>query len=63
MYARHVCKLHTIFRYGKKLKKHIIENFTETEQYNKFADAVYGEEQVELEGWLASLSDDIQVHE
>jgi glycosyltransferase involved in cell wall biosynthesis len=51
------------FGMAKKLKKHIIENFTETEQYNKFADAVYGEEQVELEGWLASLSDDIQVHE
>ena len=48
---------------ARKLKKHIIENFTETKQYSKFADAVYGEEQVELEGWLASLSDDIQVHE
>ena len=48
---------------AKKLKKHIIENFTEKDQYSKFADAVYGEEQVELEGWLASLSDDIQVHE
>ena len=48
---------------AKKLKKHIIENFTEKEQYTRFANAVIGEEESELEDWLTSFADELQVHE
>jgi|10_taG_2_1085330.scaffolds.fasta_scaffold00761_7 hypothetical protein len=48
---------------AKKLKKHIIKNFTEAQQYNKFVDAVLGDEELELEEWLSSFSEELQVHE
>ena len=38
-----------------KLKKHLIENFTEEQQYAAFADHVYKEEAFEIEEWLTQL--------
>tara|TARA_R100001015_G_scaffold18589_2_gene12151 strand:- start:250 stop:1512 length:1263 start_codon:yes stop_codon:yes gene_type:complete len=40
---------------ANKLKKHLIENFTEEEQYAAFADHVYKEEAFEIEEWLTQL--------
>ena len=42
------------------LKKYILNNFKEEDMYAKFADAVYKEEEQEMEEWLSSL--DPQVH-
>lgn len=47
--------------FAKKLKKHIIENFTEENQYKKFANAIYEEEHFEVEDWLSNL--ELEVHE
>tara|TARA_R110002110_G_scaffold176982_1_gene381374 strand:- start:1 stop:570 length:570 start_codon:yes stop_codon:yes gene_type:complete len=46
---------------AKKLKKHLIVNFTEEEQYKSFANAVYEEEHFEVEEWLSNL--ELEVHE
>jgi glycosyltransferase involved in cell wall biosynthesis len=46
---------------AKKLKKHLIANFTEEEQYKSFANAVYEEEHFEVEEWLSNL--ELEVHE
>ena len=46
---------------AKKLKKHLITNFTEEEQYESFANAVYEEEHFEVEEWLSNL--ELEVHE
>ena len=40
---------------ANKLKKHLIENFTEEAQYAAFADHVYKEEAFEIEEWLTQL--------
>jgi hypothetical protein len=40
---------------ASKLKKHLIENFTEEKQYEMFADHVYKEEAFEIEEWLTQL--------
>ena len=40
---------------ANKLKKHLIENFTEEKQYELFADHVYKEEAFEIEEWLTQL--------
>jgi glycosyltransferase involved in cell wall biosynthesis len=40
---------------ANKLKKHLIENFTEEKQYEMFADHVYKEEAFEIEEWLTQL--------
>ena len=40
---------------ANKLKKHLIENFTEEKQYAAFADHVYKEEAFEIEEWLTQL--------
>tara|TARA_R110000824_G_scaffold159184_6_gene333427 strand:+ start:6365 stop:7648 length:1284 start_codon:yes stop_codon:yes gene_type:complete len=42
------------------LKKHILKNFKEEDMYAKFSDAVYKEEEQEIEDWLSNL--DPQVH-
>ena len=40
---------------ANKLKKHLIENFTEEQQYAAFADHVHKEEAFEIEEWLTQL--------
>ena len=44
--------------HANKLKKHLIENFTEEKQYEMFADHVYKEEAFEIEEWLTQLEAD-----
>ena len=46
---------------ANKLKKHILTNFTEEQQYKKFANIVCEEEQFEIENWLSNL--ELEVHE
>ena len=46
---------------AKKLKKHLIQNFTEQQKYKEFADHVYKEEVFEVEEWLQQL--EAQEHE
>ena len=46
---------------AKKLKKHLIKNFTEQQKYKEFADHVYKEEVFEVEEWLQQL--EAQEHE
>ena len=46
---------------AKQLKEYILENFTEEQQYTKFANHVYQEEAFEVEEWLSNL--DIEDHE
>ena len=48
---------------AKKLKKYILQNFTEQEQYEEFVNFVLGEEELELENWLSEFSEELQVHE
>jgi hypothetical protein len=43
---------------ANKLKKYLIENFTEEKQYEMFADHVYKEEAFEIEEWLTQLEAD-----
>mgnify|MGYP003118064477 FL=1 len=40
---------------ANKLKKYLLENFTEQKQYELFADHVYKEEAFEIEEWLTQL--------
>jgi len=40
---------------AKKLKKYLLENFTEQKQYEMFADHIYKEEAFEIEEWLTQL--------
>jgi len=59
---RDMYKSHTKYiGLARKLKKHILANFTEEEQYKKFANAVYEEEHFEVEEWLSNL--ELEVHE
>jgi glycosyltransferase involved in cell wall biosynthesis len=46
---------------ANKLKKYLIENFTEEKQYEMFANHVHPEEEFEVEDWLSNL--DIEDHE
>jgi glycosyltransferase involved in cell wall biosynthesis len=46
---------------AKQLRKYLLENFTEKEQYTKFANHVYQEDAFEVEEWLSNL--DIEDHE
>ena len=46
---------------AKQLKEYLLENFTEEQQYIKFANHVYQEEAYEVEEWLSNL--DIEDHE
>ena len=49
---------------AKKLRKHVLEEFSREKMYKKFADYTYGEDSTEveeLEGWLADLTE--QVHD
>tara|TARA_A100001515_G_scaffold96051_1_gene77055 strand:+ start:5561 stop:6829 length:1269 start_codon:yes stop_codon:yes gene_type:complete len=48
---------------AKKLKKYILQNFTEQEQHEEFVNFVLGEEELELENWLSEFSEELQVHE
>ena len=49
------------FKNAKQLKEYLLENFTEEQQYTKFANHVYEEEAFEVEAWLSNL--DIEDHE
>jgi ferritin len=44
-----------------QLQKHLLENFTEEQQYAKFANYIYQEETFDVENWLSAL--DIEDHE
>ena len=44
-----------------QLQKHLLENFTEEQQYAKFANYIYQEDTFEVEDWLSNL--DIEDHE
>jgi len=46
---------------ANKLKKHIINNFTEETQYKAFVDAVYKEDEFDVQDWISNL--DLEVHE
>ena len=48
---------------AQELQPHLIENFTEEAQYKKFADAVIGEEELELQDWLSQFEEQLEVHE
>jgi len=47
-------------RNATKLKKYLIENFTEEEKYSEFVAAIVNEEELDLESWLGDLNLDIQ---
>ena len=47
---------------SRKLKKHILNNFTEEEMTTKFADAVWeGEKTIDVQSWIDEL--ELQSHE
>jgi hypothetical protein len=46
---------------ANQLKKHILNNFTEEKQHKAFADAVYHEEDFDVQDWLSNLS--LETHE
>jgi hypothetical protein len=47
---------------SRKLKKHILKNFTEEQMTTQFADAVWeGEEKVDVQSWIDELG--IESHE
>jgi len=49
---------------SKKLKTHILANFTEERQNEKMVNAILGpREELELEDWLTDFSNEIEVHE
>ena len=45
---------------AKQLQKHLLENFTKENQYAKFADAVYTQNQ---DAWLSEISNIIKEYE
>ena len=44
---------------AKKLKQHIVEEFTPEKQYTKFCDSVYEEEDFSVDAWLSNLDEKV----
>jgi hypothetical protein len=44
---------------ARKLKEHILEEFTPDKQYNKFCDAVWKEEDFSVDAWLENLDEKV----
>ena len=48
---------------ARKLKKHIIKNFTEEQMTAQFADAVCGDDEESQDSWLSEISDIVKQYE
>ena len=47
---------------AKKLNTWVRKNFSAEQQYKKFVDAIYKQDQLELESWLKELEQDVETH-